>query len=101
MDYGEQSPIRLEDVAKKIGYGQSYLEQIIAELKVGNIVNGKRGPKGGTFRVKKLDEISVYDLAIYLNIEQDNHLKPILNIMKDIKISLFDKTKAKNENKQS
>ena len=55
-------PLSLEEVAKKEGISQGYLEEVARLLRGAGIIVGRRGAKGGYVLAKEAVEITVADV---------------------------------------
>lgn len=56
-------PIHLNEIAKRQGLSDKYLEQIISVLKSGGLVVSIRGAKGGYFLSKSAEEITAKQIV--------------------------------------
>jgi Rrf2 family iron-sulfur cluster assembly transcriptional regulator len=59
-----QSPVPLHAVADKTGISLSYLEQLVATLRLHKLVDAKLGPKGGYILSKSPADITIADIVI-------------------------------------
>jgi len=66
-------PVTLKDISEEEGISQTYLEQLFAKLRQGNVVKSVRGPGGGYILARPADEISVGDVII----EVEEPLNPV------------------------
>jgi len=62
-----QKPMQLRDISVKTGISQSYLEQILLELKRANIVSSTRGSKGGYRLRDNHEDILIKDIIVMLD----------------------------------
>ena len=58
-----QTPVRIEDIAKRQEISVKFLEQIIRPLKKASLVKSTRGPKGGHALAKAPEEISLGEIV--------------------------------------
>ncbi|MFC6277381.1 Rrf2 family transcriptional regulator [Psittacicella hinzii] len=58
----ERNTVVLKEIAQRQDISISYLEQLFAKLRKKKIVNSLRGPGGGYYLAKNMDEISVWDI---------------------------------------
>ena len=58
-----EGPITLADVSRRQGISLSYLEQLFAKLRRGNLVNSIRGPGGGYALQRQPKEIFVAEIV--------------------------------------
>lgn len=56
---GGDEPVTLSEIAHNQGISLSYLEQLFASLRAKGLVKGVRGPGGGYYLGRSLDQISV------------------------------------------
>jgi Rrf2 family iron-sulfur cluster assembly transcriptional regulator len=59
---GQKNPVTLETIAQRQKVSQSYLEQIIAQLKGCNLVKSTRGPGGGYSLRAPSDKSSIHEI---------------------------------------
>jgi Rrf2 family iron-sulfur cluster assembly transcriptional regulator len=55
-------PVTLSEIAQNQGISLSYLEQLFANLRSKGLVKGVRGPGGGYYLGRDLEQISVADI---------------------------------------
>ncbi len=60
--HSDKGPVTLADISVNQGISLSYLEQLFAALRAKQLVRGVRGPGGGYFLAKSLEEISIADI---------------------------------------
>jgi Rrf2 family protein len=65
--HGDGEPVQVKDVADREGIPIRFLEQILQDLKRGDLVRSKRGPKGGYRLSKAPSEISLRDILDVLD----------------------------------
>lgn len=70
---GTEKPVTLKDISEEEGISQTYLEQLFAKLRQGNVVKSVRGPGGGYVLARPASEISVGDVII----EVEEPLNPV------------------------
>ncbi len=70
---GKEKPVTLKDISEEEGISQTYLEQLFAKLRQGNVVKSVRGPGGGYVLARPASEISVGDVII----EVEEPLNPV------------------------
>jgi Rrf2 family iron-sulfur cluster assembly transcriptional regulator len=58
----EQSPLALHKIAEKESISAEFLQQIFFRLRKAGIISAYRGPGGGFFLSRPLNEISVLDI---------------------------------------
>ena len=58
-----QTPVRIEDIAKRQDISVKFLEQIIRPLKKASLVTSTRGPKGGHALARAPEEISLGEIV--------------------------------------
>lgn len=63
-NYAAKQPLSLEDVAKKEGVSQGYLEEVARLLRAAKLVEGRRGIGGGYVLAKDPAEITVADVMV-------------------------------------
>lgn len=56
-------PTQARDIARRQDVPLRYLEQIFQELRRGNLVEAKRGPKGGYYLARSADRITIGDVV--------------------------------------
>lgn len=61
--YGQESPVRIVDVARRQNLSVKYLEKLIRMLKTKGFINSKRGPRGGHMLARPLGDISIGELV--------------------------------------
>jgi Rrf2 family transcriptional regulator, iron-sulfur cluster assembly transcription factor len=54
---------QVKDISSRQGISPRYIEQIFQKLKKAGIIKSVRGPSGGYYLAKKLDEITVGDVV--------------------------------------
>lgn len=59
--------ISLSSLAKQTGLSQKYLEQLLAMLKKGGVVQSTRGASGGYVLARSAEQISVKDVLVAVN----------------------------------
>lgn len=67
----DQGPIRLAGISDRQGISLSYLEQLFAQLRRGNLVKSVRGPGGGYHLGRKAASISVAEVIAAVNEDTD------------------------------
>jgi len=72
----EESPVRINDIAKRLDISVKYLEQLIIPLKKAKFIKSVRGPKGGHMLSRPPEEITMGDIVRIL--ENDVNLVPCL-----------------------
>jgi Rrf2 family protein len=60
--HGTAEPRSLEDIARKDGLSQGYLEEVARLLRSAGLIVGRRGAKGGYVLAKRPEEITVADV---------------------------------------
>ena len=65
--HGQQGPVSLADTSERQGISLSYLEQLFAKLRRGNLVSSVRGPGGGYQLARELDGIHVAQVIDAVN----------------------------------
>ena len=60
--YKAEKPLSLDEVAKKEGISQGYLEEVAHLLRAAGIVAGKRGAHGGYVLAKDPEEVTVANI---------------------------------------
>ncbi len=63
----EQGPISLADISERQEISLSYLEQLFARLRRGNLVESTRGPGGGYRIASPLDQVVISDIVRAVN----------------------------------
>lgn len=58
----KSGPLTIADIAEKQNISLSYLEQLFADLRKGNLVKGTRGPGGGYRLAKDTQNITVAEI---------------------------------------
>ena len=61
---GTSAPVKLADIAERQQISLSYLEQLFARLRRGDIVCSVRGPGGGYCLCRSQEEISIADIVL-------------------------------------
>lgn len=56
-------PVSLQKISDSLNLSISCLEQIFAGLKAAQLIQSFKGPGGGYFLLKRLDEMSLWDIA--------------------------------------
>ena len=59
---GNKGPVTLAGISERRDISLSYLEQLFSRLRRNELVESVRGPGGGYYLAKKLDEVSVADI---------------------------------------
>ncbi|MDH5300389.1 MAG: Rrf2 family transcriptional regulator [Gammaproteobacteria bacterium] len=62
-----KGPLTISDISEKQNISLSYLEQIFADLRKGNLVRGTRGPGGGYRLARDAAEISIAQIIDVLD----------------------------------
>lgn len=62
LNYHENKPVQISEIAERQGIPIKFLEQILITLKQGGITKSKRGAVGGYFLAKHPEEITVADI---------------------------------------
>ena len=57
------SPVQLNEIAKRQNISVKYLEQLVAPLKKANLIKSVRGPKGGHMLARPPDEITLGEIV--------------------------------------
>jgi Rrf2 family protein len=57
-------PVKRKDIVRNQGIPDSYLENILIDLKKGGLIKAIRGPRGGFALIGKPEEISLFDVAL-------------------------------------
>lgn len=60
--YGERSPVRVREIARRQAIPMRFLEQVVASLKKGGLVESYRGARGGYRLARPAKEISLADV---------------------------------------
>jgi len=60
--HGGKGPLTLSEISENQGISLSYLEQLFASLRAKGLVRGVRGPGGGYYLGREMDEISIADI---------------------------------------
>lgn len=60
--YGERSPVRVREIAHRQAIPMRFLEQVVASLKKGGLVESYRGARGGYRLARPASEISLADV---------------------------------------
>lgn len=71
INTGNGKPINRKTIAKKQKISENFLEKICLDLKKSNIVKSVMGPGGGFLISGNLKDISLWD--IYVSVESDNN----------------------------
>lgn len=61
---GSTGPVKRKDIVLNQGIPDSYLENILIDLKNGGLIKAIRGPRGGFTLIGKPEEISLFDVAL-------------------------------------
>ena len=61
---GESRPVALADIAARQDISLSYLEQLFAKLRAGNLVKSVRGPGGGYLLARGADGTRISDIIL-------------------------------------
>lgn len=59
----KEPAVHVDDIASKVGISDSYVEQLVTNLRAVGIVQGIRGPGGGYTLTKSASEITLADIA--------------------------------------
>jgi Rrf2 family iron-sulfur cluster assembly transcriptional regulator len=62
--HGTGRPVALADIAQRQEISLSYLEQLFAKLRRGDLVKSVRGPGGGYLLARHADEIRIADVIV-------------------------------------
>lgn len=62
--HGTGKPVALADIAERQEISLSYLEQLFAKLRRGDLVKSVRGPGGGYLLARLADEIRIADVIL-------------------------------------
>jgi Rrf2 family iron-sulfur cluster assembly transcriptional regulator len=62
--HGTGRPVALADIAQRQEISLSYLEQLFAKLRRGDLVKSVRGPGGGYLLARAADEIRIADVIV-------------------------------------
>ncbi|HHK0523235.1 TPA: Fe-S cluster assembly transcriptional regulator IscR [Pseudomonas aeruginosa] len=65
--HAQQGPVSLADISKRQGISLSYLEQLFAKLRRGNLVTSVRGPGGGYQLFRHMSGIHVAQVIDAVN----------------------------------
>lgn len=65
--HADKGPVSLADISRRQEISLSYLEQLFAKLRRGNLVSSVRGPGGGYRLSRALDEIYVAEIIDAVN----------------------------------
>ncbi|MFY9179944.1 MAG: Fe-S cluster assembly transcriptional regulator IscR [Venatoribacter sp.] len=65
--HAQQGPVSLNDISTRQGISLSYLEQLFAKLRRGDLVSSVRGPGGGYQLSRQIDEINVAEIVDAVN----------------------------------
>lgn len=65
--HAQQGPVSLNDISTRQGISLSYLEQLFAKLRRGDLVSSVRGPGGGYQLSRQSDEINVAEIVDAVN----------------------------------
>lgn len=57
--HGGESPTKIEDIARREDISARFLEQIFKDLKRAELIQSKRGPKGGYFLARPQETITI------------------------------------------
>ncbi|OOZ42581.1 Rrf2 family transcriptional regulator [Solemya elarraichensis gill symbiont] len=60
--HGEKGPVTLADISENQGISLSYLEQLFASLRSKGLVRGVRGPGGGYYLGREMNEITIANI---------------------------------------
>lgn len=60
---GSVKAVNLQDISSRSHINQAYLEQLFRKLRMSGIVRSFRGPNGGYRLTRKLDSITLFDVA--------------------------------------
>jgi Rrf2 family protein len=60
--YGERNPVRVREIARRQAIPTRFLEQVVASLKKGGLVESYRGARGGYRLARPAKEISLADV---------------------------------------
>jgi Rrf2 family protein len=61
-DSGQDSPRKVDEVAKAQAIPVSFLENILTQLRSSGIVRSQRGPEGGYWLARSADEVNLADI---------------------------------------
>lgn len=61
---GEGEPVSIKDISEREGISAEFLEQIFFRLRKAGLIKSVRGPGGGFYFARSLDDISLYDLLV-------------------------------------
>lgn len=59
----DDGPVRIQDISRRQGISNKFLEQLVIPLMKANILKSIRGPKGGYILAKRPAEISVGEIV--------------------------------------
>ncbi|MGB3809320.1 MAG: Rrf2 family transcriptional regulator [Parvibaculum sp.] len=62
--HGAGRPVALADIAQRQEISLSYLEQLFAKLRRGDLVKSVRGPGGGYLLAREADQIRIADVIV-------------------------------------
>ncbi|MCE9650374.1 MAG: Rrf2 family transcriptional regulator [Parvibaculum sp.] len=62
--HGTGRPVALADIAQRQEISLSYLEQLFAKLRRGDLVKSVRGPGGGYLLAREADDIRIADVIV-------------------------------------
>lgn len=60
--HGEKGPVTLADISENQGISLSYLEQLFASLRNKGLVRGVRGPGGGYYLGREMNDITIANI---------------------------------------
>lgn len=60
--HGESGPVKIREIAERQDIPKKYLEQVLLDLKRGEIVGSNRGKNGGYFLRVATDEITLMEI---------------------------------------
>jgi len=67
----DRGPVRLANISGRQGISLSYLEQLFAQLRRGNLIRSVRGPGGGYTLGREADGITVAEVIAAVNEDTD------------------------------
>jgi len=62
--HGEGRPVTLASISDRQHISLSYLEQLFAKLRIGDLVRSVRGPGGGYLLARRADRICICDIIL-------------------------------------
>lgn len=69
---GSVKAVRLQDISSRSNIDAAYLEQLFRKLRMSGLVKSFRGPNGGYRLTRKLDSITLFDVATAVGEKLEN-----------------------------